>query len=123
MSLSDDPITLGFRPNFIEHPPIGLLSKGHAGAPAFVEVNGSREREDPVVLNKGEWVRVRTAGGGGIGDPLTRPLDEVEKDWTAGIISTEHAQDIYGAVITNGQLDYRGSQREREKRLDKKCVR
>ncbi|MEM7133977.1 MAG: hydantoinase B/oxoprolinase family protein [Chloroflexota bacterium] len=115
MSLSDEPITLGFRPNFIEHPPIGLLN-GQAGASAFVEVKGSREREDPVVLNKGEWVRVRTAGGGGIGDPLTRPLDKVEQDWAAGIISTEHAQNVYGAVFRDGLLDYKASRREREER-------
>ena len=85
MSLSDEPITIGFRPNFIEHPPIGLL-KGQAGAPAFVEVKGSREREDPVVLNKGEWVRVRTAGGGGIGGSIDAAAEMVEKDWVAGIL-------------------------------------
>jgi len=115
-SLSDDPLTLGFRPNFIEHPPIGLL-QGKAGASAFVEVNGSREREDPVVLPKGEWVKVRTPGGGGIGDPLTRPLAKVESDWSAGIISTDHAQRMYGVVIRDGQFDYEGSKQERQKRL------
>ncbi len=114
-SLSDEPLTLGFRPNFIEHPPIGLL-KGQAGAPAFVEVKGSQQREDPVVLHKGESVRVRTAGGGGIGDPLTRPLEKVEKDWVAGIISTKHAQDVYGVVIADGAFDYAASRREREGR-------
>ena len=48
------------------------------------EVKGSKQREDPVVLNKGESVRVRTAGGGVSGDPLTRPLEKVERDWVAG---------------------------------------
>ena len=115
-SLSDEPLTLGFRPNFIDHPPIGLLH-GQAGASAFVEVNGSREREDPVILKKGEWVKVRTAGGGGIGDPLTRPLDKVEADWSASIISTDHAQVVYGVVINDGQVDYQASQQERDKRL------
>ncbi|MEM7133736.1 MAG: hydantoinase B/oxoprolinase family protein [Chloroflexota bacterium] len=114
MSLSDEPLTLGFRPNFIEHPPMGLL-KGQAGAPAFVEVKGSREREDPVVLNKGEWVRVRTAGGGGIGNPLTRPLEKVEEDWVAGIISTEHARRVYGAMFSDGALDYKASQHKRRR--------
>ena len=115
-SLSNEPLTLGFRPNFVEHPPIGLLD-GLAGAPAFVEVNGSREREDPVILKKGEFVQVRTAGGGGIGDPLERPLDKVAADLEAGIISPEHARDSYGAVINSaGQPDRSATERERQGR-------
>jgi 5-oxoprolinase (ATP-hydrolysing) len=98
ISLSDEPLTLAFRPNFIGHTPMGL-NQGLAGAAAFVEVNGSLEREDPVVLKKGDVVRVRTAGGGGIGDPLKRPPEKVLADLKAGIISLEHAQAVYGVVV------------------------
>ena len=100
-SLSDSPLTLGFRPNFIDHTPIGL-NKGQAGAAAFVEVNGSTEREDPVLLQKGDVVRVQTAGGGGIGDPRERPREKVMEDVKAGIISAEHARQVYGFVDTEG---------------------
>jgi 5-oxoprolinase (ATP-hydrolysing) len=97
ISLSDEPLTLGFRPNFVRHTPIGL-NQGLAGAAAFVEVNGSLERDDPVVLKKGDVVRVRTAGGGGIGDPLKRPREKVLEDLKAGIISPQHAQTFYGVI-------------------------
>ena len=115
-SLSDDPLTLGFRPNFVEYPPTGLLD-GQPGASAFVEVNGSRERDDPVILKKGERVRVRTAGGGGMGDPLERPLKKVAADLEAGVISRQHAEEVYGAVVDGaGQLSLDLSQKERERR-------
>ena len=119
MSLSEDPLTLGFRPNFIENTPIGLLD-GQAGAGAFVEVNGSREREDPVTLHKGEAVRVRTAGGGGVGHPFDRPLDHVAEDLIAGIISPQHAQDAYGVVLNAaGQIDVAASQAKRQQQRPK----
>lgn len=103
-SLSKTPLTLGFRPNFVEHPPIGLLD-GQPAAPANVEVMGKPHEEDPVVLNYGEWVRVVTAGGGGIGDPKTRPLDKVKADVESGIVSENQAEQVYGVVFRNGQLD------------------
>ena len=109
-------MTLGFRPNFVEYPPTGLLD-GQAGASAFVEVRGSRERDDPVILKKGERVRVRTAGGGGIGDPLERSLEKVAADLAASIISRRHAEEIYGVVLDEaGQLNPTLSQQERERR-------
>ena len=120
-SLSNDPLTLGFRPNFVEYPPTGLLD-GQPGAPAFVEVNGSRERDDPVILKKGERVRVRTAGGGGMGNPLERPLEKVAADLTAGIISRQHAEEAYGVVLDEaGRLSPELSRKERERR-DKRGV-
>jgi N-methylhydantoinase B len=103
-SLSKTPLTLGFRPNFVEHPPIGLL-EGKPAAPAKVEVMGKPHEEDPVVLNYGEWVRVVTAGGGGIGDPKTRPLDKVTADVESGIVSESQAEVLYGVVFRKGQLD------------------
>ena len=120
-SLSDDPLTLGFRPNFVEYPPTGLLD-GQPGAPAFVEVNGSRKRDDPVILQKGEQVRVRTAGGGGMGRALERPLEKVAADLTAGMISRQHAQEVYGVVLDEaGRLSAELSRKERERR-DKRGV-
>ena len=107
-SLSESPLTLGFRPNFIKHTPLGL-NEGQAGAAAFVEVNGKYEREDPVILQKGDFVRVRTAGGGGIGDPLERPLAKVEKDVRNGIISPEHARCYYGVVIQEHAVNHEQS--------------
>lgn len=103
-SLSKTPLTLGFRPNFVEHPPMGLLG-GLPAAPARVEVLGKPHEEDPVVLNYGEWVRVITAGGGGIGDPKTRAVHKVSADVESGIVSEAQAKALYGVVIRNGHVD------------------
>jgi N-methylhydantoinase B len=60
---------------------------GRAGQPfeVVIEPGGPHERvvdalsdEEPV--RAGELVRIRTTGGGGWGDPLDRPYDEVVRD-------------------------------------------
>jgi len=43
-------------------------------------------------------IRIRTTGGGGWGDPLERPYDEVERDLRWGKISFEGARADYGVV-------------------------
>lgn len=46
-----------------------------------------------------------TSGGAGIGDPLRREPDAVERDVAAGRVSCEQARATYGVVITDGSLD------------------
>ncbi|MEM7737684.1 MAG: hydantoinase B/oxoprolinase family protein [Deinococcota bacterium] len=98
-SLSATPLTLGFRPNFIQNPPLGLAD-GLPGAPAKVEVMGKPQDEDPVTLQQGEWVRVFTAGGGGVGNPLERPRHKIMQDIANGVISPEHALEHYGVEVS-----------------------
>jgi N-methylhydantoinase B len=68
-----------------------------------IDVGGPNEREvdaladsEPVLA--GEVIRIRTTGGGGWGDPLDRPYDEVERDLRWGKISFEGARADYGVV-------------------------
>jgi N-methylhydantoinase B len=48
---------------------------------------------------------VRWNGGGGYGDPLKRAADDVKKDVIAGLVSEKYAENVYGVVIRDLELD------------------
>ncbi|HEX5563100.1 MAG TPA: hydantoinase B/oxoprolinase family protein [Nocardioidaceae bacterium] len=80
---------------------------GRAGRPFQVTVDpgGPGEREvdalaDAEPVRAGEVIRIRTTGGGGWGDPLTRPYDEVVRDVLWGKVSRTGAREDYGTVVT-----------------------
>jgi 5-oxoprolinase (ATP-hydrolysing)/N-methylhydantoinase A len=105
VSRADRPLTVATRPNFVHHRAPGLHG-GHAGGPARVELNGRPVAADPFILQPGDVCRVWTAGGGGIGDPRTRPPERVVADVRAGLVSDYAARTIYGvAVDAHGGLD------------------
>jgi N-methylhydantoinase B len=79
---------------------------GKAGRPFQVTIDpgGPREREvdalaDAEPVAAGEVIRIRTTGGGGWGDPLERPYDEVARDVLWGKVSRQGARDDYGVVV------------------------
>jgi len=45
-------------------------------------------------------VRIRTTGGGGWGDPLDRPVEEVLRDIAWRKVSIQGAREDYGVVVT-----------------------
>ena len=51
-------------------------------------------------MRAGEVIRIRTTGGGGWGDPLERPYDEVARDVLWGKVSVAGAREDYGVVVT-----------------------
>ena len=55
-------------------------------------------------MKAGQVIRIRTTGGGGWGDPLERPYDEVERDLRWGKVSFEGARRDYG-VVASGTKD------------------
>ncbi len=78
---------------------------GKAGHPFQVTIDpgGPHERQidalaDDEPVRAGEVIRIRTTGGGGWGDPLQRPYDEVERDVVWGKVSVEGARRDYGVV-------------------------
>ncbi|MFC3806751.1 hydantoinase B/oxoprolinase family protein [Terrabacter sp. MAHUQ-38] len=84
---------------------------GKAGRPfeVTVDVGGPDERTvdalaDAEVVRAGQVIRIRTTGGGGWGDPLDRPYDEVERDLRWGKVSFEGARADYG-VVASGPKD------------------
>jgi N-methylhydantoinase B len=84
---------------------------GKAGRPFSVTIDpgGSAEREvdalaDAEPVQAGEVIRIRTTGGGGWGDPLVRPYQEVMRDIRWRKVSITGAADDYG-VVAVGQAD------------------
>jgi N-methylhydantoinase B len=82
---------------------------GRAGRPFSVVVDpgGPNERTvdalaDAEPVRAGEVIRIRTTGGGGWGDPLDRPYDEVARDLRWGKVSRQGARDDYGVVLREG---------------------
>jgi N-methylhydantoinase B len=82
------------------------VNGGKAGRPFSITVDpgGPDEHEvdalaDAEPLTAGTVVRVRTTGGGGWGDPLERPVDEVLRDIAWRKVSVEGARRDYGVVI------------------------
>jgi N-methylhydantoinase B len=83
------------------------LRGGKAGEPFSVTIDpgGPNEREVDALANAepveaGEVIRIRTTGGGGWGDPLDRPYDEVLRDVLWGKVSRQAARDDYGVVVS-----------------------
>ncbi|HET9945409.1 MAG TPA: hydantoinase B/oxoprolinase family protein [Actinomycetes bacterium] len=85
---------------------------GRAGQPFQVTIDpgGAEEREvdalaDAEPVRAGQLIRIRTTGGGGWGDPLDRPADEVLRDVRWGKVSTRGALDDYGVVIAYDDVE------------------
>jgi N-methylhydantoinase B len=83
---------------------------GKAGQPFSVTIDpgGPNERmvdalADAEAIKAGEVVRIRTTGGGGWGDPLERPYDEIVRDVLWGKVSVGAARSAYGAVVNGSQ--------------------
>lgn len=51
-------------------------------------------------LKRGDILVIRSAGGGGFGDPLERAVDAVAEDAREGYVTAAEARDTYGVVLT-----------------------
>jgi N-methylhydantoinase B len=74
-----------------------------------IDVGGPEEREvdalaDAEPVKAGQVIRIRTTGGGGWGDPLERPYEDVERDLRWGKVSFDGARAAYG-VVASGTKD------------------
>ncbi|WP_131768733.1 hydantoinase B/oxoprolinase family protein [Candidatus Protofrankia californiensis] len=59
-----------------------------------------------IEFGRGDVLRMRCGGGGGLGDPLLREPDAVVRDLRDGYVTPEHAELIYGVVLdADGCLD------------------
>jgi N-methylhydantoinase B len=54
---------------------------------------------NPLRLDEGDGYAVETGGGGGFGDPLERPAEQVLRDVTSGYVSVAAVRRDYGVVI------------------------
>lgn len=91
------------------------VAGGRAGRPfeVVIDPGGPAERvvdalADAEPVRAGEVIRIRTTGGGGWGDPLTRPADEVLQDVRWRKVSVDGARRDYGVVLTGAPADPTG---------------
>jgi N-methylhydantoinase B len=114
----------------VDHPPFGVRG-GLSGAPNSIVfrtagrqwVPPMRSKYQELALKVGDGVVLSSPGGGGFGDPLERPLEDLERDLNRGYVSRESAERHYGAVIKQArqvgghhryQLDFERSRARRE---------
>jgi N-methylhydantoinase B len=89
------------------------VNGGRAGRPFQITVDpgGPDEHDvdalaDAEPLTAGTVVRIRTTGGGGWGDPLERPVEEVLRDIAWRKVSVGGAREDYGVVVrADGSAD------------------
>ena len=87
-------------------PAFGVLG-GLSGAPvgAWIDRQGAVEDFDTPgkvaghPLERGNIVMIRSAGGGGYGDPLERDAERVAHDVGEGYVSAAAARELYGLVL------------------------
>jgi N-methylhydantoinase B len=80
---------------------------GRAGEMSVLPAEGMAEAAPKFGLRHYGPARMvaRSPGGGGLGDPRRRPIDQVLADLRDGLISAAAARSDYGVVVTEGRLD------------------
>jgi N-methylhydantoinase B len=113
-------VTLSVRGDRILLPPPGLDggTPGGAGFARVERADGSLEqlavKQWAVPLRAGDVFVLGTSGGGGLGPPHERPPDLVAADVAVGRVSAHAALDVYGVVLTNGEVDVAATAARRE---------
>ena len=55
-------------------------------------------------MNTGDSLRYWSTGGGGYGNPLERPPEQVAQDVLDGRVSADEAHSSYGVVLVDNQV-------------------
>ncbi len=71
-------------------------------------------KEQDIALAPGDRVRVETPGGGGYGDPFDRDPQAVLSDVLSGYYSASQAQELFGVVVRDRELDLRATTIQRQ---------
>jgi len=50
-------------------------------------------------LKPGDAFKIRSGGGGGYGNPLERPIEQVRDDVRQGYVTVKSAAELYGVVL------------------------
>jgi N-methylhydantoinase B len=69
------------------------------------EVLDLHSKESGYRFGAGDSVLVKTASGGGYGDPHDRPAERVYEDYRDDLIDADTAREAYGVAIVDGELD------------------
>jgi N-methylhydantoinase B len=86
-------------------PPLGVLGGSPGALNEIVMCRDGVEsrpvhwsKDEDLALRPGDWIQVRTPGGGGYGDPRERDPTLVERDIRRGYLTREEAEAQYGGV-------------------------
>lgn len=90
--------------------PWGVLGGRAAGLAEMVVNAGTPDARrmgsaDTAILQPGDVLSIRSAGGGGRGDPMGRETWRVAQDVVRGHVSKEAARRDYGVVMQGGEVD------------------
>lgn len=90
--------------------PWGVLGGKAAGLSDMVVNPGTEEEKrlgniDTAILNPGDVLAIRSAGGGGRGDPFEREPERVARDVACGYVSSASAEADYGVILRDGVVD------------------
>ncbi len=90
--------------------PWGVLGGRAAGLAEMVVNPGTPDARrmgsaDTAILQPGDVLSIRSAGGGGRGDPMSRETWRVAQDVARGHVSEEAARRDYGVVMQGGEVD------------------
>ena len=99
--------TVHVRSDRQRHRPYGLAGglEGGGSATFLRRADGRVEQMPPMfaaLLQPGDVLHHRMAGGGGFGDPFERDPEAVAEDVRDGKISAVAARDLYGVALTRG---------------------
>jgi N-methylhydantoinase B len=94
-------------------PPYGVRGGATGARNRFTVVRDGKEIEPSPLpgkitgfaLREGDKVVMRSAGGGGYGDPLSRDPEAVAGDVAFGFVSAARAEAVYGVVLRDGNVD------------------
>ncbi len=111
-------------------PPFGVNGGASGMGNRFTVLRGDSEIEPSQVPGKatafplrgGDVLWLRSAGGGGFGDPLRRDPERVLADVQAGYITASHACERYGVVICEGNIDVGETERLRHAIAASRCI-
>jgi N-methylhydantoinase B len=67
-----------------------------------------------LIFHRGDVYTVVHGGGGGVGDPLLRAVEDVREDIEGEYVTLEAGRDIYGVVLDDsGQVDAQATEQQR----------
>lgn len=102
--LADDTVLSASYGRSIERP--WSMDGGKDGSCNLFDLHLGKEtkraaRAPTTFMQNGDRIRMLTGGGGGHGDPLERPAEEVAEEVHAGYLTEAQARDDYGVVLTS----------------------
>jgi N-methylhydantoinase B len=101
-----------------------LLESGSAPSVDSItgEVTPAPAKTGSLTLVRGDVFVALNGGGGGLGDPLTRPPELVRADLEDGYVTAAHARAVYGVVFSGDEVDEEATERLRAEVRDRRST-